>query len=53
MEIMVKFRNVIVHQYDRVDAEIVVGILKRDLENFLSYKKAVIDFIKKERSAVL
>lgn len=37
---MVKFRNLIVHQYDRIDAEIVVGILKRDLDDFLSYKKA-------------
>jgi len=53
MEKMVKFRNLIVHQYDRVDAEIVVGILKKDLEDFLSYKKAIIDFIKKERSTVL
>jgi uncharacterized protein YutE (UPF0331/DUF86 family) len=50
MEKMVKFRNVIVHQYDRLDAEIVVGILKKDLEDFLSYKMAVIDFIKRERS---
>lgn len=50
---MVKFRNLIVYQYDRIDAEIVVGILKRDLDDFLSYKKAVIDFIKRERSAVL
>jgi len=51
MEKMAKFRNVVVHQYDKVDAEIVVGILQRDLEDFSSYKKAIIDFVKEERSA--
>ena len=28
---MGKFRNIVVHHYDKVDAEIVVGILKKDL----------------------
>lgn len=51
MEKMVKFRNVIVHQYDKVDAEIVIGILKKNLEDFLSYKKAIVDFLRGERSA--
>jgi uncharacterized protein YutE (UPF0331/DUF86 family) len=26
---MVKFRNVVVHQYDEVDAEVVIAILQR------------------------
>ena len=46
MEKMAKFRNIVVHHYDKVDAEIVVGILKKDLNDFMSYKEAVINFIK-------
>lgn len=43
---MAKFRNIVVHHYDKVDAEIVVGILKRDLKDFMGYKDAVITFLK-------
>jgi len=45
---MAKFRNIVVHHYDKVDAEIVVGILKKDLKDFTSYKDAIISFIKSE-----
>ena len=45
---MAKFRNVVVHHYDGVNAEIVVGILKRDLNDFKSYKDAIISFLKSE-----
>jgi uncharacterized protein YutE (UPF0331/DUF86 family) len=31
MEKMAKFRNLIVHNYDKIDAEIVAGILKKIL----------------------
>ena len=47
MEQIAKFRNVIVHHYDRVDAEIVVGILRKRINDFNSYKDAVINFLKK------
>ncbi len=43
---MAKFRNIVVHHYDKVDAEIVVGILKKDLIDFTSYKDAIISFLK-------
>jgi len=43
---MAKFRNIIVHHYDNIDAEIVVGILKKDLKDFLSYKEVIINCIK-------
>ena len=46
LEKLAKFRNIIVHNYDKVDAEIVVGILKRDLKDFLGYKDVVISFLK-------
>ena len=43
---MAKFRNVVVHDYDRVDAEIVIGILRRNLDDFTKYKDAVVKLIK-------
>ena len=45
---MAKFRNVVVHQYEKVDAEIVVGILKKDLKDFMDYKNAIVGFLKSE-----
>ena len=48
MNKMAKFRNIVVHHYDSVDAEIVVSILKRDLKDFMSYKKVIISFLKSE-----
>ncbi len=48
MEKMAKFRNVVVHHYDTIDAEIVVGILKRDLDDFLGFRKAIVSFLEKE-----
>jgi len=46
MEKIAKFRNVIVHHYDRVDAEIVVGILRKCLEDFDKYKNAILNWLK-------
>ena len=43
---MAKFRNVVVHDYDRVDAEIVIGILKKNLDDFTKFKVAVVSFLK-------
>jgi uncharacterized protein YutE (UPF0331/DUF86 family) len=45
MEKMAKFRNLIVHNYDKVDAEIVVGILKKSLADFDAFKTAVVKFL--------
>jgi len=42
MEKMAKFRNVVVHHYDTIDAEIVVGIVKRDLNDFSGFQAAVV-----------
>ena len=46
MEKITKFRNIIVHDYDKVDSEIVVAILKKDLNDFSEYKKAILVFLK-------
>jgi uncharacterized protein YutE (UPF0331/DUF86 family) len=43
---MAKFRNIIVHHYDQVDAEIVVGILKNNLDDFEDFKNTVVSFLK-------
>ena len=46
LEKMAKFRNIVVHHYDKVDAEIVIGILKKDLNDFMGYKDSIIRFLK-------
>lgn len=46
MEKMAKFRNIIVHGYDKIDAELVVGILRKDLTDFSAYKGAIINTLK-------
>ena len=46
MEKMARFRNIIVHHYDKVDAEIVIGILKKDLKDLSAYKDAIINILK-------
>lgn len=46
MEKMAKFRNLIVHNYDKIDAEIVVGILKKNISDFDAFKTALVKFLK-------
>jgi uncharacterized protein YutE (UPF0331/DUF86 family) len=46
MEKMAKFRNIVVHNYDEIDASIVVNILKGHLGDFLTYKNAIINILK-------
>jgi uncharacterized protein YutE (UPF0331/DUF86 family) len=45
MEKMAKFRNIVVHQYETVDAEIVILVLRRHLEDFNQFSNSVITFI--------
>ena len=47
MEKMAKFRNVLVHQYEKIDSEIIVGLLKKDLKDFDHFSKAVVGFVQK------
>lgn len=46
MEKMAKFRNVVVHQYEEINAEIVMLILKKHLGDFERFKDAVLENIK-------
>lgn len=48
---MAKFRNIVVHHYDNVDAEIVVGILKRDLKDLTGFRDAIVRFLKTENTS--
>jgi len=50
MDKMAKFRNIVVHHYDKVDAEIVIGILRRNLADFSRYKDAIIRFLESSKS---
>lgn len=47
LEKMAKFRNIIVHQYEEVNAEIVVLILKKHLIDFQRFKEAILIYLKK------
>ena len=47
MEKMAKFRNILVHHYYKVDAGIVVSILRSNLNDFLSYKDAIVNLLRK------
>lgn len=47
MEKMAKFRNIVVHQYEGIDAGIVIGILKNHLPDFDRYRDVVLAYLKK------
>lgn len=47
LEKMARFRNYVVHHYDRIDPSIVVAILNKNVDDFLKYRDAVIQFIRK------
>ncbi len=45
MKKMAMFRNIVVHDYARIDPEIVVGILHRDVEDFNRFAAEILDYI--------
>jgi len=44
---MAKFRNVVVHQYEGVDAEIVIAILTKHLNDFERFRGAILSYLNK------
>ncbi len=46
---MASFRNLMVHNYAKVDSEKVYGILKRHLKDFDDYLALVVRFLEKEK----
>jgi len=47
---MAQFRNIVVHQYDKIDSAIVIGILRRNLNDFIAYRDSIIRYIKSQDS---
>lgn len=47
MDKMAKFRNIVVHQYEAVDAEIVVLVLRKHLNDFDRFAEAVVRHVNK------
>ena len=43
MRKMVQFRNIVVHDYARIDPEIVVGILHHDVEDLRGFAREILD----------
>jgi uncharacterized protein YutE (UPF0331/DUF86 family) len=46
MERMAKFRNIVVHHYDKIDESIVVTILREHLDDFLLFRDAILKTLK-------
>ena len=45
LEKMATFRNIIVHDYEKIDPTIVVGILQKNLHDFEAFKNSVIAYL--------
>ena len=44
---MSKFRNILVHDYARIDPEIVINILKKDLHDFNAFAREILQYLDK------
>ncbi len=44
------FRNILVHDYEKIDREIVYQKLQNNLENFREFKKELLRFFKKQET---
>ena len=42
---MAKFRNIVVHDYARIDPEIVIGILSKNLRDLKSFAKEIFQYM--------
>jgi len=45
MERMARFRNIIVHNYDKLDQTIILDILKKNLEDFTRYRDSILKWL--------
>ncbi len=46
---MAKFRNIVVHDYARIEPEVVIGILKKNTRDFNQFAHEIITFIDTEK----
>lgn len=49
MHRMAKLRNVVVHQFEEVDAEIVIAILRKRQPDLEQYISAIVTYLKEDR----
>lgn len=45
MDKMAKFRNIVVHHYDKIDESIVISILEKHLDDFLVFRDAILKIL--------
>ncbi|MFB3926894.1 MAG: DUF86 domain-containing protein [Syntrophales bacterium] len=45
MDKMAKFRNIVVHDYDKIDQTIVVSILRKHLDSFLVFRDRILQVL--------
>jgi len=50
LEKMAKFRNYVVHHYDKIEPDIVVGILHKNLKDFEKFESSIIRYLKERRN---
>ena len=46
MDKMAKFRNIVVHQYEKIDPAIVTTILNKHLDDFSRFSSSIINYLK-------
>lgn len=51
MDKMAKFRNLVVHQYGKIDGAIVVTILRKHPDDFIVFRDAVLQVLAKESAS--
>lgn len=44
---MIGFRNILVHDYTRVDPEIIINVLKKDIGDFMKYNQEINKWLQK------
>jgi len=49
-EKMAKFRNIVVHDYEKVDPDIIVGILRKNLNDFERFRASITGYLKNMES---
>ncbi len=47
---MAKFRNIVVHQYEKVDPEIVISILRNHIEDFQRFSNEIAAYLNRHNS---
>ena len=45
-EMMARFRNVVVHDYEKIDPEIVVGVLRNNLSDVVLFKESILRYLR-------